>query len=102
MMGESDLLFKAGGQIGGEPGVPDGVGVKRGELAAVLGDAADFVHHLQGDVNILLATRFCMIFKASKNTRILRSILCFVFHGRQHKLKVKTPFKTLRLLWSGF
>ena len=94
----SDLLFKAGGQIGGEPRVPDGVGVKRGELAAVLGDAADVVHHLQGDVNILVATRFCMICKASKNTRIP----CFVFHGRQHKLKVKTPFKTLKLLWSGF
>ena len=44
MMGESDLLFKAGGQIGGEPGVPDGVGAKKGEHAPVLGDAADFVH----------------------------------------------------------
>ena len=88
-MGESDLLFKAGGQIGGEPGVPDGVGVKRGELAAVLGDAADFVHHLQGDVNILVATRFCMICKASKNTRIHQSIPCFVFHDRQHKLNVR-------------
>ena len=43
--GESDLLYKGGGQIGGEPGVPDGVGAKKGEHAPVLGDAADFVHH---------------------------------------------------------
>ena len=44
MMGKSDLLLKAGRKIGGEPGVPDGVGAKKGEQAAVLGDAADFVH----------------------------------------------------------
>ena len=42
MMGKSDLLLKAGRKIGGEPGVPDGVGAKKGEQAAVLGDAADF------------------------------------------------------------
>ena len=76
-MGESDLLFKAGGQIGGEPSVPDGMGAKKGEHASVFVVAADFVYlcpvaelgqnrpypglddasgpHLQGDVNTLVA-----------------------------------------------
>ena len=43
-MGESDLLFKAGGQIGGEPGVVDGVRAKKDEHASAFGDAADYVH----------------------------------------------------------
>ena len=38
------MLFKAGGQIGGEPGVVDGVRAKQGEHASAFGDAADFVH----------------------------------------------------------
>ena len=32
------------GPLRGKPGVPDGVGAKKGEHAPVLGDAADFVH----------------------------------------------------------
>ena len=47
MMGESDLLFKAGGQIGGEPGVVDGVRAKKGEHASAFGDAADLFTFLQ-------------------------------------------------------